>query len=174
MRQISKYIPEVKDRYYIDKNGVLYTDDGTRTLGNGLQHKGYVKNGLCFKNGKQKHFFRHRLVMICYAPVENYENLQVNHINGDKQDNRLVNLEWCTNKENRIHAVQTGLAAGLKGETNPAHKLTEQDVLNIIQGLLNHILYSKLAEQYGCSKSTIGAIKAKRNWKYLIENINFD
>lgn len=112
--------------------------------------------------------------MICFNKVENYQNLQVNHIDGNKQNNSFDNLEWCTNQENRIHAVQTGLAASLKGETNPANKLSEFQVIGIIQDLLNHIPYSVIAKKYNCSKSTVCAIKQKRNWKYLTENINFN
>lgn len=113
--------------------------------------------------------------MICFAYREDYKTLQVNHIDGNKQNNRLENLEWCTNQENRIHAVKTGLAAHLKGETNPAHKLTEEQVLGIIDHLLRKDLtYLQIAQLYGCSKSTVAAIKAKRNWTYLTENINFD
>lgn len=59
------------------------------------------------------------------------------------------------------------------GETNPFHKLTEQEVLEMINDLQNHIPYSVLMEKYNCSKGTISAIKNKRNWKYLTKDIIF-
>ena len=135
---------------------------------------GYVKNGLVLKNGKSKSYFRHRLVMLCFKPIENANNLQVNHIDGNKLNNCLSNLEWCTNQETRIHAVKLGLAASLKGEANPASKLKNEQVLDLIVDLLNHVPYSQLIKKYGCSKSTISAIKNKRNWKYLTQNIDFN
>lgn len=171
--QISNFLPEVKDRYFINKNGELYTDFGQKKLKETIKN-GYVKNGLILKDGSQKSFFRHRLVMICFNKVPNYEKLQVNHKDGNKLNNKLDNLEWCTNQENRIHAVKLGLAASLKGEDNPASKLLESQVLDIIQDLLHHIPYGEICKKYNCSKSTIGAIKNKRNWKYLTKDIDFD
>ncbi len=171
--QISKFLPEVKDRYYINKQGELFTDDGQKKMKDCIKN-GYVKNTLILKDGREKAYFRHRLVMICFNPIENYEEMQVNHKDGNKLNNSFDNLEWCTNQENRIHAVKIGLAASLKGESNPASKLLESQVIDIIQDLLHNVPYSVIAKRYNCSKSTICAIKNKRNWKYLTQDINFD
>lgn len=171
--QISKFLPEVKDRYYINKQGELFTDDGQKKMKDCVKN-GYVKNTLILKDGREKAYFRHRLVMICFNPIKNYEEMQVNHKDGNKLNNYVDNLEWCTNQENRIHAVKIGLAALLKGESNPASKLLESQVIDIIQDLLHNVPYSVIAKKYNCSKSTICAIKNKRNWKYLTQDINFD
>lgn len=171
--QISKFLPEVKDRYYINRKGELFTDNGDKKLKD-CKKDGYIKNCLVLKNGKTKFFFRHRLVLICFDYRKDYKNWQVNHLDGNKENNSLENLEWCTNQENRIHAVRLGLAASLKGETNPASKLLEEQVLDIIIDLMNKVPYQEISKKYGCSKSTISAIKSKRNWKYLTENVEFD
>lgn len=171
--QISKFIPEVKDRYYINRKGELFTDNGEKKMKDCVKN-GYVKNSLTLKDGTARTFFRHRLVLRCFDPNPNYQNLQGNHIDGNKLNNSLDNLEWCTNQENRIHAVQIGLAAHLVGEDNPANKLLESQVLCIIQDLLNHIPYSQICKKYNCSKSTISAIKNKRNWVYLTKDVLFD
>lgn len=69
--------------------------------------EGYKHVQLRDENGA-KHKRVHRLVAKAFIPnPENKE--QVNHINGDKSDNRVENLEWVTNYENRLHAVNTGL-----------------------------------------------------------------
>ena len=69
---------------------------------------GYLQVNLC-KDGK--HFMRyvHRLIASVFIP--NPDNKPcVNHIDGDKHNNRVENLEWCSHSENMKHAFKTGLA----------------------------------------------------------------
>lgn len=59
---------------------------------------------MLFKSGKPKRYSVHRLVATAFIG-ENAAGNEVNHKNGDKRDNRLRNLEWCTPKENTAHAI---------------------------------------------------------------------
>lgn len=60
------------------------------------------------KNGKSRRVMLHRIIAEAFIP--NPENKpQVNHINGNKKDNSIENLEWVTISENQIHAIKTGL-----------------------------------------------------------------
>lgn len=74
---------------------------------------------------KTKSVFVHRLVAQAFIPTPN-ENLTVNHKNGKKDDNRLENLEWCTQQENINHAIKTGL---IKNRKKPVCKLDENGVV---------------------------------------------
>ena len=72
-----------------------------------LNNRGYLDVRLS-RNGETRTKFPHILLAQTFIP--NPENkLFVNHINGIKTDNRLINLEFCTHKENIIHAYRTGL-----------------------------------------------------------------
>ena len=72
-----------------------------------------------------------RLVIMSFYPLpENYEILEVNHINSIRDDNHLWNLEWSTSKENCLHALKFGYKEiqDISGSKNPMAKLTEEDV----------------------------------------------
>ena len=69
--------------------------------------QGYCKVTLC-KNGKEKDRLIHQLVAECF--IENEQNKPfINHIDGNKQNNKSENLEWCNQKENMKHAVKHNL-----------------------------------------------------------------
>lgn len=83
-------------------------------------------------NNKQKHFSVHRLVATAFIP--NPENLpQINHIDGNKDNNHVSNLEWCDNSYNQRHATNLGLKDKVKMSKNcHLRKLTEEQVLYIL------------------------------------------
>ena len=74
---------------------------------------GYEYVHLC--NGKNNTILKrvHRIVAEAFIPNPD-SCKQVNHIDGDKANNSVSNLEWCTSQQNNIHALQTGLRTGKK------------------------------------------------------------
>ena len=73
---------------------------GKRVVMKQNRKPGYITAGLRDRDGKVRTLPVHRLVGIAFLPPPTKERTQINHINGDKQDNRVENLEWCTAKEN--------------------------------------------------------------------------
>lgn len=100
---------EIKDypNYRITENGIVINIKTNKNVKQQIDKDGYLRVCLYNKNLRTKQFV-HRLVANAFIP--NLSNLpQVNHINGNKQDNRVENLEWVTPKENMVKAVETGL-----------------------------------------------------------------
>jgi len=83
--------------------------------------KGYLQVGLRREGERARLKMIHKLVLEHFLP--NPENKpQGNHKNGIKSDCRLLNLEWCTQSENLIHAYRTKLRIRMRGQLNPNFK----------------------------------------------------
>lgn len=127
------------------------------------QSKGYLTVVLQ-KNATRKMVLVHRLVAEHF--IDNTESkLQVNHINSDKTDNRVENLEWVSYRENLDHAINNNLT--LKGEKNKNSKLKDNDVIEIHSLLQKGTTTKELSEFYKVSYSTIDSIRTNRYWKHL-------
>lgn len=98
--------------------------------------KGYPSISLC-KGGVCKPRSVHRLVAHAFVKNPLNKNM-VNHINGIKTDNRVENLEWCTNSENQYHAVRLGLRPVTEKQRENGRKLAKmgQDSIKKIKQLL--------------------------------------
>lgn len=116
-------------------------------------------------DGSKRTFRVHRLVMMAFNPVENMDELEVNHIDGNKKNNKLENLEWCTASENQIHAFKTGLNKSRRGEESNFSKLTNDDVKKVFELRERGLLQREIAEIVGCTKSNISCILRGKSWK---------
>lgn len=91
--------------YWVTKDGRIWSYQSVRYLSPTRDNKGYLSIGLNDITGKICTKKVHRLVALSFIPNPEGKE-QVNHINGLKDDNRVENLEWVTNQENKDHAVE--------------------------------------------------------------------
>lgn len=103
--EISNFGKVKSIRYFNHVNNKIYSREKMLKLS--LNEKGYFRVGL-YKSGKEIKFKVHRLVAENFIPNPNKYN-EVNHIDGNKQNNCVDNLEWCTHSHNIKEAVKLGL-----------------------------------------------------------------
>lgn len=161
----------IKPYYYINNIGEIYSKYSNTYIIPHENHAGYLQVSLMTENGR---VFRklHRLVLICFSPINNYQLYEVNHINGNKHDNSVWNLEWVTSKENKRHAILHGLSTGFIGETNPHNKITEQTAYQIGQLLITKkYTDNEIMKITNCpNKSIIREIATGNTWSYLFND----
>jgi len=170
-------VPNVKPYYLVSTYGRVFSIFSNRLLSYHYSGRGYVSVRLAEQNGHDSiNVYVHRLVMLGFCYIANYYELQVNHIDGNKLNNHLRNLEWVTNKENMQLAFETGL--NHKGEDHYASKLTNEQVHIICNGLSQNMAYKHIAENAGLeftetTNKCISDIKARKIWKDISNQYTF-
>ncbi len=151
-------------RTRLGKTQTFIREIPSKKLSPWLNHSGYL-NVACMRNSKRVKVFVHRLIARAFVP--GYKpHLSVNHINGNKLDNRPENLEWLTIADNSKHGWETGLV-DLRGEKHPTHKLTQQQVIHIRKALRLGVPANSLAIIAGVNPSTVYLIEYGKRWKHL-------
>lgn len=163
--EIWKPIKGFEGQYEISNHGNVKSIPRNGTSLSCKNLVGFIDKGgyhQVFLTGKRAHKKVHRLVALHFIPNPN--NLpQVNHKNRIKTDNHVDNLEWCTAKENIIHAYRNGHKAGSKDN----HSQSKVDILisSIIQECLDQKFRVKdIARYFRLSTTTILDIRSKSHW----------
>lgn len=134
-----------------------------RIIKGGIDTRGYSMMNLTGNNCRES-VLTHRLVAKAFIPnLENKPN--VNHINGIKTDNRVENLEWCTQRENVIHAFENGLCSDKKGVNNGRAIVTEHQVLEIRK--ISGKSTAQIARDYGLTWDCVCKIRKRKTWVHI-------
>lgn len=154
--------------YQVSNFGKVINKHG-KVLSTNISIHGYVNTSIVDYDGKDIRGM-HRIVAIVFIPNDDpIHKIEVNHIDGNKENNRVDNLEWVTKKENQEHASST--LGKRVGTDCYKHKLTEEEVLEIYnickEGKLT---YKEIGKNYNVSAYTISHIAQGISWK----NLNLD
>ena len=142
-------------KYAVSNTGKVINVRNGKELKKTINKYGYVEVQLC-TNGIKKHYRVHRLVAFLF--IKNIENKPyVNHLDGNKTNNNVNNLEWCTAKENDEHARKNGL----KNQNKPIK------AINIDNGdVICFESLSECARFFNTNKGTIHRVLSKKRNKY--------
>lgn len=158
----------ISSNYLINKKGQIFNTKTKCFLPGSLDKNGYVRYGLARKDGTRKTYRAHRLVLIIFSPIEDL-SLQVNHIDGNKTNNDINNLEWTTCEENISHAIKNHLRG--KGRAILQEEQVHSICKLLSEGYAPKMVAQKLfpdnVEQFN---SIIQDIKKGKNWLNISKN----
>ena len=131
-----------------------------------INYKGYVRNQLISHVNDERHLksvLAHRLVAEAFIGKHPDDKPQVNHIDGVKTNNHYLNLEWCNNKENQIHARENNLRQPNKKGFEYPHSISVKQI-NLITGEIKiYGSYEEAERETGTSSRNIRkVIKGQR------------
>ena len=131
-----------------------------------LANNGYLVVGL-YKDKKPYQKLVHRLVAETF--IENPDNkLTVNHIDSNKQNNMVDNLEWATQKENVMHCIKKGVKCTMcKSKYCNNTKIDKEKILAAIEYRNQNMTYEKIGELLGENRKTISNIINKKSHKWI-------
>lgn len=174
MHLIWKDIEGYEGLYQVSNVGSIYSVRYKRFRKSKTDKYGYSVVGLN-KDGNIRWFFVHRLVASAF--IQNPRNLPVvNHLDGNKQNNCMDNLEWCDHSANVKHAYKSGLIpSNTKGQQKVIQNLVELNAKlskEIAQRIRNEYKegvrgcgFKSLAKKYGVCNTTIKSIIKNRTYK---------
>lgn len=155
--------------YMIDEYGNVYGKYFNKYLKTRYNRDGYVTLNLKNSHGKSSNFFIHRLVLCTFCPRDDMMELQVNHIDGDKNNNCLDNLEWVTCYDNLKHARLTGLNSFVTAKSRRRFvKMGRQKAMDIICLLNDGFTFKEIMDSNpDISREQIANLRNGRTYKDL-------
>lgn len=195
MTEMWKSVVGFEDLYLVSDLGRVFSLTKQRVRKTKPNSTGYSSLTLC-KNGRVTFFHVHVLVALAFLGPRPTRHV-VNHLDGDKTNPALTNLEYCTYKQNSDHAIRTGLRRrkiraprarkvyGKKyipkrpedriahysvGTDNANAKLTESAALSILERLDAGHAVLDIAADYGVTKWAIYNLKRGIRWKHVLRS----
>ena len=161
----------ITKNYLVDEQGEIYNAKTLKKKAQFVNRDGYKVIDI-YVNNKATRYTMHRIVAIAFIP--NPENKPcVNHIDGNKQNNKVSNLEWVTYSENAKHAVAMGLVRSRKGEENNMAKITDEQARMVCEMLRDGLRNRDIYDRTGISKHIVKQIRSGKIWKHIYKDYVF-
>lgn len=186
-KRIHDVLPYIKDNYIITTAGEIFSDSAKfnhieQPLSLHQDNWGYLQVRLMSTDGIMKSFTVHRLVMKVFCPIENDHLYQVNHRDGNKSNNNIWNLEWCTPSQNLHHAYDNNLREIIVGEDRINSTINNEQAEFICQRLDEGIEYRQIIELlYNLPypipdgiRNIIYKIHHRQAWTWISKNYKFE
>lgn len=167
---MKKPVPDWEEKYFVDDEGKVYSAITGKEMYTIKDKCGYLLvQFFDSKEKKRKTYAVHRLIAKTFLGEKKNAEDTINHIDGNKENNRVDNLEYIDRSEQMYHAYRLGLK---KPVHNSNQKLTKEQILEIkarhALGGRGNGAYS-IAKTYGVSESCILNIVNGRTYKWVDE-----
>lgn len=143
-------IANFEEKYQITQEGKVFNLKDNTWKKFSKNPNGYMKVPLSL-NGRKEQFLVHRLVALHFLPNP-YQHPQVNHIDGNKENNHINNLEWCSREENIQHSLEIGLRKGF---------IAFDKKLELVSRVLNGELIRDLAKELNRGEESLSGMLRK-------------
>lgn len=172
----------IPNAYLVSNYGRLWSNRRNIFMHGTPDKDGYIRTALRLVDGNAKHVVMHRLVAKAFIPLPDRvdippEELVVNHKDGNKTNNFVGNLEWCSTYENTRHAIETGINT-YYGERVINSNFTKEQVKYIADRLLLNMSYAEICKSIGLIPTEnntllIGRIKTRYTYSRYTEDYDF-
>lgn len=153
------------DVYQVSSKGRVRNTLTGKILKSRVKKTGYVELQLGYSHNR-KFFLVHRLVAKAF--VENKCNKrEVNHIDNNRTNNDVENLEWVTASENSIHRINTGNCKDIRGSENHMAKIDESLARHIKYDFDKSVKHTSIAKEYNLSPNLVGRIRRNECWSHI-------
>jgi hypothetical protein len=148
----------IKDRWGKDR----FAPERVLVVSYTLAGYGHV---LLYRNGVRITRTVHVLVAATFIGPRS--DASINHIDGDKRNNRPSNLEYCSVATNNRHALDNRLRVNPRGERHGRSKLSQDQVLEIRSRVASGELQFRVAQNFGVTKQTVCKIVNRQKWQHV-------
>lgn len=166
------YINNIKTNYVISKYGNIFNINRNHLMTPYLSNSGYKVVKITIPGiNISKNYFLHRLIAQTFIP--NPKNLPyINHIDANKLNNNINNLEWCTPEHNVHEAIRLNLMNYKYDDEHHGSKLSSEEVENIIIEYLNGKEPKEIYKEKGLNKNLVNQIIRGVSYKKITSKYN--